>query len=109
MATIPCPLCGAAIARDAYYCRSCQRNLPDRPATQKGRWYCTHCGTIGNPRQYTRGSFLVEMVLWLMLIVPGLVYTFWRLTTRYRGCPQCATPGMIPVDSPIAQAALAQR
>lgn len=61
---------------------------------------CTQCGTQGDPRTYTKGSMLVELVLWLLFIVPGLFYSVWRLSSRYRGCRACGSPAMVPVDSP---------
>lgn len=68
--------------------------------------YCQHCGFIGQPKTFTKGSFLIEVALWLMLIVPGLIYSLWRVTSgRYKGCPTCGAPNMIPADSPKARAA----
>ncbi len=62
---------------------------------------CTSCGWCGTAKVITRGNFATELILWLVFIVPGLLYSLWRLTTRYKGCPQCgANP--IPIDSPVA-------
>jgi hypothetical protein len=41
-----------------------------------------------------------ELLLWLLLILPGMLYSLWRHTARYKGCPTCAEPRMIPLDSP---------
>jgi len=71
-------------------------------------FYCPNCGTVGRPNTVTRGSFLMEVFLWLLLIVPGFVYSLWRLTTRAKVCPKCGAPYMIPVDSPKAVEALAR-
>jgi DNA-directed RNA polymerase subunit RPC12/RpoP len=68
---------------------------------------CTNCGFKGRPKQYTKGSFLVELLLWLCFLVPGLLYTVWRVATRYKGCPNCGHPHMIPKDSPMAEKILA--
>lgn len=70
--------------------------------------YCNNCGTVGSPRTRTKGSFLIEVFLWLMLIVPGIIYSLWRLTTKEKVCPGCGAPNMLPLDSPKARAALAQ-
>ena len=64
---------------------------------------CPNCGTQGRPKTVTKGSILIEIVLWLCLIVPGLIYSIWRLTSRHKACPACDAPGMIPIDSPRAQ------
>ena len=65
--------------------------------------HCMVCGTEAKPRSRTRGSFLIELVLWLMFIVPGLLYSLWRLSTREKVCPACGSPNMVPLDSPAAE------
>lgn len=42
----------------------------------------------------------IELVLWLCFIIPGLIYSLWRLSTRSPGCPSCGQPGMVNVNSP---------
>lgn len=66
--------------------------------------YCTSCGTQGKARITTRGSFAIEIVLWLCLIVPGLIYSLWRLTTRARTCRACGATTLVPINSPAAVA-----
>ena len=70
--------------------------------------YCQHCGAVAAPKKVTKGSFLIEIFLWLMLIVPGLIYSLWRLTTKEKVCPRCGAPNMIPIDSPRAREALSK-
>jgi hypothetical protein len=67
--------------------------------------YCKACGTTAPSRTRTRGSFVMEIVLWICFIVPGLIYSIWRLTTRQEVCSACGSTGLIPTDSPIAIAA----
>lgn len=50
-----------------------------------------------------RGSLLVEICAWLLFILPGILYSVWRMTTRRRVCPSCHQEGMIPTDSPRGQ------
>lgn len=69
---------------------------------------CPHCGTRGQPAVRTRGSFAIELVLWLCLILPGLVYSIWRITSREQVCPACKSPGMIQVNTPRGQQLVAQ-
>ncbi len=71
--------------------------------------YCTHCGTIAAPKTHVRGAFLIEIVLWLCFIVPGLIYTIWRCTTSEKVCPACLTKCMIPLNSPKAKTAMAEK
>lgn len=64
---------------------------------------CINCGYQGRPKRITRGSILIELVLWV-LIIPGLVYSLWRLTSgRQMVCPSCREPKIIPLTSPVAQ------
>jgi len=54
----------------------------------------------------------MELVLWLicglpglmysiwLLVMPGLMYSIWRLASRYSGCASCASPDLISLDSP---------
>jgi RNA polymerase subunit RPABC4/transcription elongation factor Spt4 len=69
---------------------------------------CPACGTQGRPKKRTRGSIWIELVLWLCFIVPGLIYSVWRLTTRESVCPGCGSPGMIPLGSPRGKQLAAQ-
>lgn len=64
---------------------------------------CKACGSIRCPIKTTKGSIAIEIVLWLFFIVPGLIYSIWRLTTRRNACPVCGSPDMIPLDTPIGQ------
>jgi hypothetical protein len=69
----------------------------------KKQCICTSCGYVGNTISETRGSLLIEIILWLFFIIPGLIYSIWRLTTRYEACPKCRNQNMIPVDSPVGK------
>lgn len=115
----PCPLCGVEIPITSYYCRHCKQNLPQdaqgRPAFNigeaeraqlRGAWYCTQCGSVGDQKRYTKGSLGMEIILWLLFILPGVLYSVWRLTSKYAGCPKCRAANMIPVTSPVARVAL---
>lgn len=69
---------------------------------------CMTCGTRGYPKRITRGSILIEIVLWLFMILPGLLYSLWRLSSRRDGCRACGSAELVPLDSPRARAVLAQ-
>lgn len=64
---------------------------------------CTTCGNLAEPKRLTRGSLLIEIVLWLCLIVPGLIYTIWRSTTKYNTCRSCGATTLVPSGSPVAR------
>jgi len=50
---------------------------------------CPNCKYEGPGKFITKGSFGVEVILWLFLIVPGLIYSIWRLSNKKWTCPQC--------------------
>lgn len=64
---------------------------------------CKACGTVAEPKRITKGSTIIELILWLCLIVPGLIYSFWRLSTRYDACPACEQVDLVPTDSPVGR------
>jgi hypothetical protein len=64
---------------------------------------CTTCGHHGPSKSRVRGSFLIEIVLWLCFIVPGLVYSLWRLSTRGHVCAACGATTLVPADSPVGR------
>jgi hypothetical protein len=68
---------------------------------------CTTCGYIGNPKSQVKGSFGVELILWLLFIIPGLIYSMWRITSQQKVCPACKNPTLIPVTTPKGQELLA--
>lgn len=82
------------------------------------KYICPHCGHYGFPGKITRGSFLIELLLWLLFIpaivysyvlfLPGLIYSAWRLSTRRRACTKCQSPTVIPVDTPRGQQLIAE-
>lgn len=79
----------------------------DRPAAASNeRLYCPHCGTVGAPEFHMSGSIIVEVLLWLFFLLPGIIYSIWCRSTKRWVCPKCGMTGMIPLDSPLAQKAL---
>jgi len=63
---------------------------------------CLNCLSIEKPRLITKGDIGTEVVLWLCLILPGVVYSVWRHTSRYYGCSVCQSGRMISLSSPRA-------
>ncbi len=70
--------------------------------------FCTSCGKTGKPKLVTQGGCLIELVLWLFLIVPGIIYSLWRLTSKKKVCPYCGNPTMIPLEAPAAKKMLVE-
>ena len=65
---------------------------------------CKDCGTVvAKPARVTKGSFLIEVILWLCFLVPGLIYSLWRLSTRKDACRACHSTNLVPTDSPMGR------
>lgn len=64
---------------------------------------CTKCGTTTKGKTITKGSFFIELILWLCFFVPGIIYSMWRLSTRYEACPECGAVDLVPVNSPAGK------
>jgi hypothetical protein len=56
---------------------------------------CTACGRIDTPDTRVAGSDVLELVLWALLVVPGLVYCGWRHAQRSRICPHCGSAALM--------------
>lgn|GEM_PF-941358 len=50
---------------------------------------CPNCNFKGVVKKSMRGSSGVELLLWICFILPGMLYSTWRLTTSSVKCPQC--------------------
>lgn len=50
---------------------------------------CPRCKYEGNGKHITKGSVAVELILLLLFLFPGLVYSIWRLSTKKWVCPDC--------------------
>ena len=71
---------------------------------QKDKKICTYCFYKGYPTTITQGSFLEEIFFWLCFIIPGVIYSLWRLSTKSHVCPSCHRTGvLISLYSPSGQ------
>lgn len=64
---------------------------------------CTQCGTVGNGKKSAKGSFLIEVILWLCFLIPGLIYSIWRVSGNKPACRSCGSASLVPLDSPVGQ------
>lgn len=69
-------------------------------------WICTDSGEIGVPKSVTGGSIWIEIILWLFMLLPGLIYSVWRLSTRKPGIN--GNTNIIKVDTPRGRQLYAQ-
>lgn len=45
------------------------------------------------------GSFIAEILLWLFFIIPGVIYSFWRLSATSTVCRVCGSDKLVPLSS----------
>jgi hypothetical protein len=69
----------------------------------RGACFCTKCGHVSNGKKIVKGTFLMEVCLWILLLPVGAFYSVWRLMTKYNGCEKCEGDSLIPSDSPMAK------
>lgn len=70
---------------------------------------CTVCGHCGPTARKTKGSLAIEIVLWLCFLVPGILYSLWRITTRAPMCVGCGSQVLVGTDSPVGRKILAEQ
>jgi hypothetical protein len=67
--------------------------------------YCPQCAFVGQGKTLLRGCLAVELLLWCLLIVPGLAYSIWRIACPNRVCACCYHAELLALDTPLAIAA----
>lgn len=65
---------------------------------------CSSCGHVGTTDTYTPGSRFIELLLWLLFIVPGLIYSLWRRSAQREVCARCGAANPLPLDTPRGRA-----
>ncbi len=67
------------------------------------KYVCASCGYKEKPLNYKKGSWKVEIILWICFLVPGLLYSIWRSYTAIKVCPLCKTATMISTKTAHGQ------
>jgi ssDNA-binding Zn-finger/Zn-ribbon topoisomerase 1 len=60
-----------------------------RKATSIMQVRCPNCKYEGNGKYIVKGSTFIEFILWCCFVIPGLIYSVWRLNNKKWICPQC--------------------
>ena len=113
-----CSQCGKQNPADASRCW-CGAALPDlkheAPQESQAEWQivrdgmiCTRCLDKVLPVVAEKGSIAIEVILWLFMLLPGLLYSVWRRTNRSKVCPSCASPDLVPYQSERAKEILGE-
>ncbi|PIS09698.1 hypothetical protein COT75_00685 [Candidatus Beckwithbacteria bacterium CG10_big_fil_rev_8_21_14_0_10_34_10] len=69
----------------------------------KEQYVCRNCGYIGVPKKVTPGSIIIELGLWIIMILPGVIYSIWRSANKKTVCKQCKSEDIIPINTPKGQ------
>lgn len=64
---------------------------------------CTTCHTVGRVKTQVKGSLLVEIFMWCFFLLPGIIYSLWRITSKQKVCGACGSPLLVPVDSSVGK------
>jgi hypothetical protein len=65
---------------------------------------CTVCKTISEQSKTTMpGSDGAEIALWILFLLPGIVYSIWRNNAKAEVCPSCNSKAIVPLSSPAGQ------
>ena len=65
--------------------------------------FCPNCGIVGKPKKKAQGYFFLEVLLWICFIIPGLLYSLWRLTSQKNVCGACGYDRLIPTPMAVRQ------
>lgn len=57
---------------------------------------CGDCKATFEVEIGKRGSAFVEMLLWSTLVIPGLLYGFWRKRKPKKSCDYCGSTFLLP-------------
>lgn len=63
------------------------------------RIHCTRCGYEGLACEYRAGSTGLEVLLWCLALLPGLIYSLWRRSASFTGCADCRARETVPLSS----------
>lgn len=108
MSYVGCETCGKT-KRAGEPCPHCQPGAVTAAGTTAAPVFekviCTSCGVAAaSGRKVAKGSFLIEVILWLCFLIPGLIYSIWRISNKQTVCRSCGQATVIPIDSPMAKA-----
>jgi hypothetical protein len=74
----------------------------------RGIWVCKSCGHVGRRRPHAPGSTATEVILYVVGLWPGVLYSMWRSGKSYRGCALCGSPDVVPAESPVGAKLVAE-
>lgn len=64
---------------------------------------CTTCHTVGRTKTQVKGTMITEIILWIFFLVPGILYSIWRLASKQKVCAACGSPALVPVTTAVGK------
>jgi hypothetical protein len=64
---------------------------------------CRQCHFIGHGVVVTKGTRLMESIMWSVFLIPGPFYSLWRHVTQHLVCHKCKSPDLVSLESPEGQ------
>ena len=68
------------------------------------KYVCMECGCQQKPVDAKRGLLVIEIFMWLLYILPGVIYSIWRRVRTQQVCSKCRTPSVVLTSSSRAMA-----
>ena len=69
----------------------------------KDLYICRACRLVATPKIIAKGSSRIEIMLWCLFIIPGIIYSSWRHISKDKVCPACSSLAAIPINSVMGQ------
>jgi hypothetical protein len=63
------------------------------------KYVCMECGCQRDPIDANRGLWVVEIFMWLLYILPGVIYSIWRRVRKHQVCSKCRNPSVVLTSS----------
>ncbi len=63
------------------------------------KYVCMECGCQRDPIDAKRGLLVIEIFMWLLYILPGVIYSIWRRVRKQQVCPNCLNPSIVLTSS----------
>lgn len=63
------------------------------------KYVCLECGCQRDPIDAKRGLLVIEIFMWLLYILPGVIYSIWRRVRKQQVCPNCLNPSIVLTSS----------
>ena len=63
------------------------------------KYVCMECGCQRDPIKAKRGLLVIEVFMWLLYILPGVIYSIWRRVRAHEVCPNCRNPSVVLTSS----------